>query len=684
MLAACDSKHGEPPNSAPIVDVASFTVDEDSVLSGQLVATDADDDALSFALTMPPGHGTLTLSSSGVFEYRPHADVSGSDSFHFALTDGRGAAIDGSAQITISPVNDPPTVRHDILQLPRSGLDSIAVLSNDTDRDGDPLVLSSADAPSVGVAELNADNTVRIDGLAADFRGLITFSYSAADGSSLATANAAVFVDTAPFAAIYPRSDADGFARVIINDFVSPPRALTPAGTPAARLRNFAPARSGTVLAYLMTDTAAASTSSWFCIVESSAESLPICPANPPGLQPQLIGNRFYAVSADGRWLAAAFASPESVASATEPVQQGLYLLDTRSPQTWQQVLNAATPVALQPRFSPDSRFLYYLGAETFQRPSSTEPPSENGTALNRVSMDAPLAAPVRLTGDPTTDRTICGYTVARDGSVAIIKRLNRGMLMVHTASPGQETLLLGSGSTDCDVQRLSDRETRVVAARAGDWDVADVSENPNRRTVSSLPPPPPPSGPLVPPAPFYIGTAYVNPNGQYLVYSTARSIAPSVSDWFISYHNSVRFVPSASDGCQGLDSEHFGAAGDNGLFATFDVTGHYCMVTAMSGRLDLRVNGIAIRAPFTPANSRSTLHTTSRQPLASAFGDGFDMDRGAFLSAVDTSGSPAGSRSYRPTLTNFSTLEDSLPIDDNAVSDAFLRAPVLYLVGAE
>jgi hypothetical protein len=668
MLAACSGDHDEADNSVPVAAAAGFTVNEDSVLSGQLVATDADGDPLSFALTAAPTRGTLTLAASGAFVYRPQADVSGSDSFRYSISDGRGASIEGMATITVAAMNDPPVARHDIVRVTRSELDRIAVLANDTDVDGDPLGLSTIGAASVGTAALNTDNTVRIDGLAADFRGLITFSYSAVDAAIAAAANVAVFVDTAPFVAVYPRVEADGYARVGINDFVSPPRALTPPGTVSARLRNFRPARNGTVVVYVMTDPAATTPSSWFCVVETTVGASPACPANPPGLQPLFASDEYFAISADGRWVAGAFASPESMASDTAPVQQGLYLLDTRSPQAWQQVFNAVTPAVLQVRFSEDSRFLYYLGSEVFLRSSPTAPHNSNGTALNRVSMESPLAQPIRLTGDPVSNRAICGFRAALNDSVVVISRRSYAMLMVRTATPGFENFLIRAGALtgdqtrDCDVQALTDRETRIVAARpsGSDWLLADVSETPNARTVSSLP------GPNY----FYIGSGFVNPNGRYLVHSAARGIPQSASDWFISYYSAGLAPPR--EGCIGLDLEWFGGAGNSGVTAKFDATGQYCMTSGTPS--GFKVNGIAIRAPFTPANKQSVVR---------AFGDGFDLDRGAFLSAVDTSDLVAGKRSFRPTLTNFAALGASLPIDDDFPFDDFIRGPTLFLVDA-
>lgn len=669
-VAGCYFDTNEPVNAAPVVAAANFAVEEDAVLRGQLAASDGDGDLLTFTLTAEPGHGSLALSSSGAFEYRPWADVSGADRFRFAVSDGRGATVDVEATITIVAVNDAPVARHDIVSVERAMVDRIAVLDNDRDVDGDPLVVSIVGAPSVGTAVVNVDNTVRLEGLPADFRGVVTFSYVVSDGVDVAEANAAVFVDTRPFAAIYPRAGPDGLARVSINDFVTPPRALTPPGESAARLLRFRAARDGSVVAYALTDPGAPTASAWFCIVGTAPGATPACPPNPVGLQPLFAGDESFAVSADGRWVAATFASPASVASDAAPVQQGLHLLDTRSPRAWQQVTNLARPAASVVRFSPDSHHLYVLAGEAFERTSPAAAPLASGTALLRLSLDAPLAPPVVLTGEPADHRVICGFKVARDDAVAVVSRRGHAFLMVRTASPGTEIHLLSAGAIDreptrdCDVPSQTDRDVRIVATRpwGSNWQVADVSDTPNPRFIS---------GGLADNE-FYIGAGYLNPDGNHFVYSIGRSIAPSVSDWMISYRESSW---ASSDGrCVGLDPPWLGPSGERGVVARFDVSGRYCMTTRTPS--GFMVNGTKIRAPFTAAD---------RPTVTRAFGDGFDLDRGAFLSAVDTSASFADTaeKRVRMTLTNFAVPGTSSTLDSDQRFDDVVRGPYLFLVDA-
>ncbi|WP_173980224.1 cadherin-like domain-containing protein, partial [Magnetospirillum sp. UT-4] len=67
------------------------TTSEDTVLTGQLSATDADG-AVTFALaaTGQPEHGTITVNPDGSYTYTPDANYHGADSFTVVTTDAEG------------------------------------------------------------------------------------------------------------------------------------------------------------------------------------------------------------------------------------------------------------------------------------------------------------------------------------------------------------------------------------------------------------------------------------------------------------------------------------------------------------------------------------------------------------------------------------------------------------------
>jgi Ca2+-binding RTX toxin-like protein len=96
-------------NQAPVAASASVTMQEDGVLSGSLPpATDADADTVTYASSSNPAHGSVTVQSDGSYSYTPAANFSGSDSFGFSVSDGRGGSNSYLVSIQINAVNDAP------------------------------------------------------------------------------------------------------------------------------------------------------------------------------------------------------------------------------------------------------------------------------------------------------------------------------------------------------------------------------------------------------------------------------------------------------------------------------------------------------------------------------------------------------------------------------------------------
>ncbi|MCT4708329.1 cadherin-like domain-containing protein, partial [Enterobacteriaceae bacterium H16N7] len=64
---------------------------EDVAFSGQVAATDADGNPLTYTVSTQPTHGAVTLNATtGVYTYTPTADYNGTDSFVVQISDGNG------------------------------------------------------------------------------------------------------------------------------------------------------------------------------------------------------------------------------------------------------------------------------------------------------------------------------------------------------------------------------------------------------------------------------------------------------------------------------------------------------------------------------------------------------------------------------------------------------------------
>jgi len=97
-------------NNAPSVTggtTQTFTIDEDTTLNQTLVATDSDNDTLTWAPgSTLPVYGSLTIDSAGNFTYKPKLNYYGPDSFTVTVTDGLSTPIVVTVNVTVSPVED--------------------------------------------------------------------------------------------------------------------------------------------------------------------------------------------------------------------------------------------------------------------------------------------------------------------------------------------------------------------------------------------------------------------------------------------------------------------------------------------------------------------------------------------------------------------------------------------------
>jgi hypothetical protein len=98
---------GLAPNRAPVAEDAAVTVAQDGTLAVALAASDPDGDPLTFSVSAPPLHGTLT-GSGAALTYVPAAGFSGSDTFAFTATDDAGSSAEGRVTIDVTPTAPVP------------------------------------------------------------------------------------------------------------------------------------------------------------------------------------------------------------------------------------------------------------------------------------------------------------------------------------------------------------------------------------------------------------------------------------------------------------------------------------------------------------------------------------------------------------------------------------------------
>jgi CSLREA domain-containing protein len=130
-----------PVNDAPVAQGQTVTTLEDSPNFITLVASDVDNNPLTYTVVSGPSHGTLTGTGSGR-SYVPAANFNGADSFTFKVTDTAGAdSATATVSINVTAVNDPPV---NIVPNPQA-----------TDQNA-TLVFSAANSNAISVADLDA------------------------------------------------------------------------------------------------------------------------------------------------------------------------------------------------------------------------------------------------------------------------------------------------------------------------------------------------------------------------------------------------------------------------------------------------------------------------------------------------------------------------------------------------
>ena len=103
----------------PVPTFTGFTVDASLTMNatGQLTATDANNDPLTYALVTAPTTGSLVVNSNGSYTYTGSV-MPRTYTFVYSVTDGKSAPVTKTAMITVNDVAPvaptiPPVVVND-------------------------------------------------------------------------------------------------------------------------------------------------------------------------------------------------------------------------------------------------------------------------------------------------------------------------------------------------------------------------------------------------------------------------------------------------------------------------------------------------------------------------------------------------------------------------------------------
>ena len=200
-------------NSPPVAVDDVWSWPEDANLTMQRLGsfspagndTDADGDIPFVTAISGAVGGTAGIQGSRIV-FSPTPDLCGvaAGGFDYTITDGRGGSDTGRFTVDITCVPDDPTAADDaVTRAEDSAAAAIAVLANDHDADGDPLVIDSVTQPANGTVTITGGGAGLTYEPDPDFCSATpdTFDYMLTPGGSAATVSVTVTcVDDAPTA----------------------------------------------------------------------------------------------------------------------------------------------------------------------------------------------------------------------------------------------------------------------------------------------------------------------------------------------------------------------------------------------------------------------------------------------------------------------------------------------------
>ncbi|EPW6724387.1 tandem-95 repeat protein [Vibrio parahaemolyticus] len=171
---------------APVADIVAdkATVVEDTPTIIKVLGNDTfegDDKVVSLDTNNGPANGTVSVNPDGSVTYTPNDNYHGADSFTYIVTSG-GVSESTTVNVDVTPVNDAPMAKDDIATTQEDTAVTIDVLPNDSDVDGDKLLIQSASAPEAqGKVEIVDGKLVFTP--AENFNGDAEITYTVTDGA---------------------------------------------------------------------------------------------------------------------------------------------------------------------------------------------------------------------------------------------------------------------------------------------------------------------------------------------------------------------------------------------------------------------------------------------------------------------------------------------------------------------
>ena len=168
-------------NDAPEANDDSANTEYESTVNIDVLGNDKDieNDSLTIKSVSTPSHGKAEIKGNKI-EYTPESGFSGNDSFSYTISDGNGGEDSAKVTITVNNKdNSAPVANDDSATTEYETKVTIDATANDSDADGDNLIIKSVSNPSHGKAEIKGNKIEYTP--ESGFSGNDSFSYTIDD-----------------------------------------------------------------------------------------------------------------------------------------------------------------------------------------------------------------------------------------------------------------------------------------------------------------------------------------------------------------------------------------------------------------------------------------------------------------------------------------------------------------------
>jgi RHS repeat-associated protein len=167
-----------PVNDLPVAQSQALSTPEETPLTVTLLATDVENDPLTFQIDTLPSHGTLSGAAPNL-TYTPALDYNGLDSFTYRANDGQGFSAPAMVAITVQPVDDAPVGNAQTVGTAEDI--PVPITLSGADVEGAPMVFTVLTPPTHGTLAGAAPDLIYSP--ATNYHGADSFTFTASDGS---------------------------------------------------------------------------------------------------------------------------------------------------------------------------------------------------------------------------------------------------------------------------------------------------------------------------------------------------------------------------------------------------------------------------------------------------------------------------------------------------------------------